>query len=152
MRNVSVLLLSLAAACAPAATTTTTDSPAPAPAAPTAAPAAWRTGNYSATVTAANLPAGAPADELAGAWEIQFHEGNHFIVMRNGAQMLQGHYQVSDGRLSFGTGETGPYACNVAASYTWRTTGTQTTFSPVGTDSCMGRAVILGNRAFSYSP
>jgi hypothetical protein len=152
MRNVSVLLLSLAAACAPAATTTTA-SPAPAPAATTAEPSAWRRGNYKATITAADLPAGAPADELAGAWEIQFHEGNHFVVMRNGAQMLQGNYQVSGGRLSFlGAGETGPYACNVAASYTWQTTGSQTTFSPVGTDSCRGRAVVIGNRAFSFSP
>lgn len=151
MRNVSVLLLSLAAACAPAATTTTPDSPAPAPAATTAP--AWRTGNYRATVTAADLPAGAPADELAGAWELQFHEGNHFVVMRNGAQMLQGNYQVSGGRLSFmAGGETGPYACNSAASYTWQTTGTQTTFSPVGTDSCRGRSTIMGNRAFSFSP
>jgi hypothetical protein len=91
-------------------------------------------------------------DELGGAWEIQFHEGNHFVVMRNGAQVSQGPYQISGNRLTFATGETGPYACNVAATYTWQTTGTQTTFAPVGTDTCRGRAAILSNRAFSFSP
>lgn len=150
MRRLSVLLLPLAVACAPAATTTT-DSPAPAPQ-PAMAAQAWQTGNYRATITAADLPVGAPADELAGAWEIQFHGGNHFVVMRNGAQMLQGPYQISGNQLTFATGETGPYACNTAATYTWRMSGGQMTFTPVGTDSCRGRAVILGNRAFTSAP
>lgn len=150
-----LLLLPLAIACAPAAQTGTTDSPAPAPQSAMAAPAAWRTGNYTATLAAADLPANAPPEmrtQITGAWELQFHDGNHFVVMQNGKQVVQGPYQISGNRITFSTGETGPYACNMPATYTWQTTNGQTTFTPVGNDPCRGRAVALTTRPFAFAP
>src|SRR5687768_10420295 len=120
MWNRAVLLLPLVVACGPAMPPL--QNPAPATQTATAAQA-WQTGSYRATITAGDLPAGAPAVELAGAWEIQFHGGNHFVVRRDGAQVLEGPYQISGNRLTFAAGESGPYACNTVATYTWQMSG-----------------------------
>lgn len=152
MRNLAVLLLPLAIACAPAATSET---PAPAPQPTAAAPAAWRTGNYRATLASADFGADVPQDaraQMAGAWEIQFHEGNHFVGLQNGRQVVQGSYRISGNQLTFTGGETGPLACNMPATYTWQTTNGQTTFTLVGNDPCRGRAVALTTRPFSFAP
>lgn len=154
MRRLSVLLLPLAVACAPAAQTTTTDGPAPAQETAMAAPAAWRTGNYTATLAASDFPASASAEartQVAGAWEIQFHEGNHFVALQNGRQVVQGPYQVSGNRIMFSSGETGPFACNTPATYTWQTNNGRTTFTRV-IDECGGRVLALTSRPFTRAP
>jgi hypothetical protein len=149
MRNLAVLLLPLAIACTPAQTTTT-DSPAPETA--MAAPV-WRTGNYRATLQASDFPS-APEQmrtQVAGAWEVQFHEGNHFVAMQNGRQVVQGPYQISGNRIMFSSGETGPFACNTNATYTWQTNNGQTTFTRVN-DDCAGRVLALTSRPFTFAP
>jgi hypothetical protein len=155
MRNLCVILLPLAMACAPAATTGTTESPMPAPQPTAAAPATWRTGNYTATLAAADFPAGVPESaraQMAGTWEIQFHQGNHYVGMQNGRQVVEGPYRISGNQLMFSTGESGPGACNMPATYTWETTNGQTRFMPVGDDPCRGRAIALTTRPFTFSP
>ena len=112
-------------------------------------------GNYSATLAAGDFPATAPAEmrsQLAGPWMLAFHEGNHFVVSQNGSEVVQGHYEVNGDQISFGMGETGPYACNTPATYTWRVSGNQLTFALVGTDACDGRMMVLAARPFTRAP
>jgi hypothetical protein len=129
MRIRSMLSLAvLLAACTPAA------APAPAPMA-----RAGIVGDYTTT-----LP--------SGTWALAFHEGNHFVVSHNGSQVAQGPYRVNGDRIVFPVGETGPYACDTAAEYTWRVTGNELSFAPVGTDACDGRTMAIASRPFTRTP
>jgi hypothetical protein len=155
MRRLAVLSALLLAACAPAAQTPTSGAMSTG-GAPMDAPQTGIMGNYSTTLAAADLPSTAPQEmreQLTGTWVLAFHGGNHFVVTHRGAEALQGHYQVQGNRIMFGTGETGPYACNTPATYTWETNaGGQLTFTLVGTDECDGRVAVLSARPFSRVP
>jgi hypothetical protein len=91
---------------------------------------------------------------MSGTWLVEFHGGNHFVVSYNGQQVSQGNYQLSGNRLSFGgTGETGPYACNTPATYTWVAGNNgQLTFTRVGEDECSGRPIVLTTRPLTRAP
>lgn len=154
MRNLSVMLLPLAMACAPAATTTT-DGPTPAAQPTAAAPATWRTGNLTATFTAADLPAGVPQEaraQMAGAWEVQFHQGNHYVANHNGRQVVEGNYRIEGNQITFTGRESGPMACTSPATYTWQVTNGQARFTLVGDEPCRGRAAVLTARPFAFQP
>jgi hypothetical protein len=141
-------------ACAPAATATT-DGPAPAPQPAAAAPATWRTGNFTATLAAGDFPAELPEAaraQMTGAWEIQFHQGNHYVGMHNGRQVVEGNYRVEGNQLTFTGRESGPGACNTPATYTWQVSNGQGRFTLVGDESCRGRATVLTTRPFAFSP
>jgi hypothetical protein len=112
-------------------------------------------GSYAATFTAADMSTAAPLqvrEQLAGTWGLAFNEENHFAVTHNGQQVLEGRYQVEGDRILFGEGETGPYACNTPATYTWRVSGGQLAFAPVGADACDGRRLAITARPFTRSP
>jgi hypothetical protein len=59
---------------------------------------------------------------------------------------------VSGNRITFPVGETGEYACNDPATYTWQRSGTQLTFTSVGEDPCAGRAVVLTSHPLVATP
>ena len=149
----SVLAL---AACAPATQPSAGPDPtAPPPAPPSQMAAPSILGDYTVAIAAADVPASAPAemrDQLVGDWRIAFHGGNHFVVHHNGQEVLQGHYQLNGNQLMFGEGETGPYACNTAATYNWAVSGNQLTFTRVGADACDGRVIVLAARPLTRAP
>jgi hypothetical protein len=155
MRRLSVLSALLLAACAPAAQSTT-DGAMPTSGAAMAAPQAGILGNYSTTIAAADMPSAAPQDvreQLAGTWGLAFHGGNHFVVTHQGGEVVQGNYQVEGNRIMFAMGETGQYACNTPATYTWGMNASgQLTFALVGTDECDGRIMVLTARPFARTP
>jgi hypothetical protein len=154
MRRLPIVLFSLLAACAPAAQTRP-DGPAPAEPTTMAAPAGGIMGSYTVTLAASDLPAGMPPQaqsRAVGTWGLAFHEGNHFVVTHEGRQVIEGPYRAVGDRLMFATGESGPYACNTPATYTWRTNNRQTTFTPVGADPCPGRALALTTRPYTRAP
>ncbi len=150
------LVLVLLAACAtvvpdPPAAPAAPDAPAAAaaPAAPAApmAPAAPAgiTGEYTMTISAADVPATMPdsmKQMMIGTWNIGLHEGNHVLVTYNGREVVSGPYMVSGSQVTFPANDTGPYACRTAATYTWRTSGDQLTLTRVQ-DACDGRVVVL---------
>lgn len=145
----------LLAACAPAAQTADIAAPAPPPA--MAAQTAAIPGNYTVTISPSDIPASAPQEMrsgLSGTWLVEFHGGNHFVVSYNGQRVSQGNYQLSGNRLSFGsTGETGPYACNTPATYTWAMNNDgQLAFTRVGEDECAGRSLVLTTRPLTRAP
>jgi hypothetical protein len=154
MRRLPALLLPLLVACAPAAQHTG-ETPAPAAQAATAAPAAGILGDYTATLSESDLSATAPQEARRGAvgtWGLAFHQGNHFVVTHNGRQVVEGPYEVRGNQIVFATGESGPYACNAPATYTWRVSNGQLTFTPVGQDTCQGRVLAITSRPFTRTP
>ncbi len=154
MRRLSVLSVLLLAACAPAAQPAAHGSGSM-PQAGTAQPADGILGDYTLTLAASDFPASTPQEMRsrgAGTWGFAFHTGNHFVVSHNGQQVAQGPYQVSGNQVTFGTGESGPYACNVPAAYSWRLSNGQLTFTLVGTDACDGRVLALTTRPFTRTP
>lgn len=154
MRRVPVLISLLLAACAPAAQTAN-DTPSSAAPASAPAAAAGLLGDYTVTLSESDFPPTTPAqtrNASVGTWAIAFHPGNHFVVMHNGRQVLEGPYQVSGNQVMFSTGESGPYACNTPVTYTWRVSGDQLTFTPVGQDACQGRALAITTRPLTRQP
>jgi len=141
------LVLFLLAACAPVP-----PGPAPAPAAPEAAAApmapaapAGITGEYTMTISAADVPAEMPdsmKQMMIGTWNIGLHEGNHVLVTYNGREVVSGPYVVSGSQVTFPANDTGPYACRTTATYNWRMSGDQLTLTRVQ-DACDGRSVVL---------
>lgn len=87
-----------------------------------------------------------------GAWGLAFHGGDHFVVTHNGKQVVEGPYRVSGNQIMFATGESGPYACNTPATYTWQISNGQLTFTPVGQDACVGRVLAITSRPFTRRP
>lgn len=161
MRTLSVLVLPLVVACAPAAqpnggtTAAPTTAASPTAQANTAAPAAGILGDYTATLSETDFPATAPQqarNASVGSWKLAFHEGNHFVVTHNGKQVVEGPYRVSGNQIMFATGESGPYACNNPATYTWQISNGQLTFTPVGQDACAGRGLAITSRPFTRQP
>lgn len=160
MHRLSVFSVLLIVACAPAAQTTTGGSGATAQAGATAragmaAPGAGFMGNYTVTLAESDIPATAPQElrtGTVGTWRIAFHPGNHLMVSYNGKDVVQGPYEIRGNQVTFGAGDTGPYACKTAATYTWQVSNGQMTFTPVGTDTCQGRVLALTTRALSREP
>lgn len=153
MRRLSVFLALLLAACAPAAQTT--DTSVGATASTTTAASPGLLGDYTATLSASDFPASAPAEmrsQASGVWRLAFHPGNHFVVSHNGSEVVQGHYRLDGNRIMFSTGETGPYACNTPATYTWNVSNGQLTLSLVGSDECQGRIMAITSRPFTRVP
>lgn len=156
MRRLSLLVLPVVISCAPAAQTNT-DMATPTPAAQTttAAPAAGILGDYTTTLSETDFPGTAPQQTRSGSvgtWGLAFHQGNHFVVTHNGKQVVEGPYRVSGNQIMFATGESGPYACNTPASYTWQISNGRLTFTPVGQDACVGRVLAITSRPFTRQP
>jgi hypothetical protein len=154
MSRLSALPLLLLAACAPAAQPAADGAP-PMEAQPTVSAGPGIMGDYTLTLTEADVPASASAEMrsgMPGRWGLAFHGGNHFVVTHNGSEVVQGSYRVEGDRIMFSTGETGPYACNVEATYTWRVSNGQLTFTPVGSDACEGRVLALTTRPYARTP
>ncbi|MFL5385556.1 MAG: hypothetical protein ACJ8GN_23805 [Longimicrobiaceae bacterium] len=144
MTRLSLLLLPVfAAAC------TTAPGPGPAPMSPPPAPPAmamsgFPMGTYTTTIAAADVPASVGAEERAavvGAWEIAFGANGHALVNFNGRQVVDAPFQVSGNTLTL-TADTGEYACNSNARYTWHAAGGELHLTRVE-DSCGGRMVVL---------
>ena len=156
MRRLSLLVLPVVVSCAPAAQTNTDmTTPAPAAQTTTAAPAAGILGDYTTTLSETDFPATAPQQTRSGSvgtWGLAFHQGNHFVVTHNGKQVVEGPYRVSGNQIMFATGESGPYACNTPATYTWQISNGQLTFTPVGQDACVGRVLAITSRPFTRQP
>ena len=143
MPKLSLLLLpALALACTPMAT--------PAAAPPAAAPMAMTMadgfphGTYTTTMVAGDLPAGAPADmatQLVGPWVLAFGDNGHALVSLSGRQVVDATYSSSGNELTLGQ-DTGEYACNSNARYTWHAAGGELHLTKVE-DTCVGRSVVL---------
>jgi len=149
MRRRLVVLASMVAACAPS-----TQRSAPSAQPETMATAPSLLGSYSVTLSDADVVS-VPEEHrpgTAGAYSIAFHEANHFVVMRNGAQVVQGPYRVSGNQVIFEPGESGSYACEAAATYTWRMSSGQVIFTPVGTDPCSGQLTVLTTHPWAKNP
>lgn len=156
MRRLLLLVLPVLVSCAQAAQSDAGAAvPTPAAQTTTAAPAAGILGDYTVTLSEADLPATAPVRMRTGSvgtWGLAFHEGNHFVATHNGRQVLEGPYRVSGNQIMFATGETGPYACNTPATYAWQISDGQLTFTAVGQDACMGRVLAITSRPFTRRP
>ncbi|HEX8693556.1 MAG TPA: hypothetical protein VF746_14130 [Longimicrobium sp.] len=134
MTKLPLLLLPVLVACA-----TTVSVPAG-----SVAPAGIAAGTYTTTIAASDLPASAPAEmrsALVGTWEMIVDGSGRALVSFNGRQVVDTPYQVNGSEISFGT-DTGEYACNSPARYTWRMAGGQLFFTRIE-DSCQGRVVAL---------
>ena len=147
MRTLSLLLLpALVAACTPMA-----DPPATIPASADrvmATPAGFPVATYTTTIVAGDIPAGAPADaaaQLVGAWTIAFGNNGHALVTFNGRQVVDAPFTVNGNELVL-TQDTGEYACNSTARYTWHATATELHLTKVE-DACNGRALVLTKHA-----
>jgi hypothetical protein len=154
MRKLSLVFLPLLVACAPAPGPTA-DGPAPAAQTAASTSTAAIAGDYTVTLAASDLPAAAPQElrtRVAGAWTMAFHGPNHFVGSLNGRQVLEGPYRVSGNQVMFSTGESGPYACNTPATYSWRTTTGRTVFALVGTDACAARILWMTSRPYTLAP
>lgn len=156
MRRLLLLVLPVVASCAPAAQSNVgTATAAPAVQTATAAAAAGILGDYTVTLSENDFPATAPQQRRSasvGTWGLAFHDGNHFVATHNGRQVVEGPYRVSGNQIMFTTGESGPYACNTPATYTWQVSNGQLTFTPVGQDACMGRVLAITSRPFTRQP
>jgi len=148
MRTLSLLLLPvLVAACTPMATPSAAPPMAPPPAADMA-PAGFPMVAYTTTIAAGDIPAGAPADaaaQLVGAWTIAFGNNGHALVTFNGRQVVDAPFTVNGNELVL-TEDTGEYACNSTARYTWHATATELHLTKVE-DACNGRALVLTKHA-----
>ena len=101
----------------------------------------------SVLLAAGGLPLGkyttnvkAPA-RLKGIWVLDFVKGGKYTISDNGAVVVRGHFQ-STSRIYL-SGETGPAACPQFGVYSWKRTGKTLKFTKIS-DSCAGRAVVLG--------
>jgi hypothetical protein len=149
MRRLPLLSVLLAVACTPVTQTTSGAF------APATEPTPGMTGMYTTTLAASDIPATASAElrnGTPGTWALDFREGSRFVVMFNGAEVVQGSYRLDGDRVVFATGETGPYACNVPAEYTVNRSGNQLAFTKVGTDTCEGRVLAITSRPFTRAP
>jgi hypothetical protein len=154
MRRSAVLLLPLAVACA-RETQTPADTAAPVTQAAPAAPASGLLGTYTVTLSERDFPATAPQalrKESVGTWALAFQPDNRLVVTHNGRRVVEGPYQVRGNEVTFATGETGAYACNTPATYTWQLGNGQLTFNPVGQDTCQGRVLAITSRPFTRQP
>ena len=143
MPKLSLLLLpALVAACQPMAT--------PAASPPAAAPMAMTVvdgfphGTYTVTMVAGDIPPGAPAEmatQLVGAWVLAFGDNGHALVTFNGQQVVDATYTMNGNELILGA-DTGGYACNSNARYTWHAAGGELHLTRVE-DTCLGRALVL---------
>jgi hypothetical protein len=153
MRRLLAILAPVALACAPAAQNTAVQSgPATEPA--MASSNAGLLGSYRVSLTDQELAA-LPENMRAGVmgnWMITLHEGNHFVVSRDGTEGVQGTYRLNGNQLVLDPGETGTYACPSGAIYTWRMSSGLLTLTPVGTDSCAGRAALLTSHPLTRNP
>ena len=147
MRTLSLLLLpALVAACTPMP-----DPPATIPPSADrviAAPVGFPVATYTTTIVAGDIPAGAPADaaaQLVGAWTIAFGNNGHALVTFNGRQVVDAPFTVNGNELVL-TQDTGEYACNSTARYTWHATATELHLTKVE-DACNGRALVLTKHA-----
>jgi hypothetical protein len=101
----------------------------------------------SAVFAARDLPLGkyrttvkAPA-ALKGIWVLNFASGGKYTITDNGAVVVRGHF-TSTSRIYL-SGEKGPRACPQFGVYAWKLAGRTLSFTKVS-DSCAGRAVVLG--------
>lgn len=143
MRNRLSLFLvpAFLAACTPA------PAPAPAPMSPPPSMSmsgSFPTGTYTTTIAEGDIPASAPADmrsAIVGAWVIAFGDNGHALVNFNGRQVVDAPFQVSGNQVTL-TADTGEYACNSTAHYTWHAMGGELHLTRVD-DACDGRSVVL---------
>jgi hypothetical protein len=143
MPKLSLLLLpALVLACTPMAT--------PGAAVPAAPPTAMTVvdgfphGTYTTTMAAGDIPVGAPAEmagQLVGPWVLAFGDNGHALVSFNGRQVVDATYSLSGNELILGT-DTGEYACNSNARYTWHAAGGELHLTKVE-DACDGRVLVL---------
>ena len=156
MRRLSLLVLPVVISCAPAAQSNAgTVIAAPAAQTGTVAPAAGILGDYTVTLAETDFPATASEQERSstvGTWGLAFHGGNHFVVTHNERQVVEGPYRVNGDQIMFATGESGPYACNIPATYTWQMSNGQLSLTPVGQDTCTGRVLAITSRPFTRRP
>ena len=143
MHRLSLLLLpALVAACTPMP-----DPPATIPASAdrvVVMPAGFPHGTYAVTIVAGDIPAAAPADmaaQLVGPWVLAFGDNGHALVSFNGRQVVDAPFTVNGNELILPT-DTGEYACNSTARYTWHAMGNELHLTKVE-DACDGRAVVL---------
>jgi hypothetical protein len=152
MRRLLALFLLVLAPCTAAAQTAGGTPP---PAAQAAAPAPSILGDYTMTISVADLPDDFPSDRhdgLVGAWRMAFHGGNHFVVHYEGEEVIQGSYQLNGDQLVFGDDETGLYVCNIAATYTWTLSGDQLILTGAGEDPCGARPFVLTTHPWTRVP
>jgi hypothetical protein len=91
-------------------------------------------GKYTTTVKTPN--------RLKGTWVLDFLKGGKYTITDNGAVVVRGHF-TSTSRVYL-SNETGPAACPQFGVYAWSRTGKTLKFTKVS-DSCVGRAVVLGH-------
>jgi hypothetical protein len=81
------------------------------------------------------------ASQIVGAWVIDFGANGHAPVTLNGRQVVDATFTVNGNQLVMGT-DTGEYACNATARYTWHAAGGELHLTKLE-DPCDGRAIVL---------
>jgi hypothetical protein len=69
------------------------------------------------------------------------------VAHNNGQEVVTGTHEIRDGRLIHRE-QSGPYACTVAGTYTWDTSGGAVSFTAVE-DGCGPRVSVVTIRPWS---
>jgi hypothetical protein len=121
-----------------------TRAPEPTPEPPTSMPS-FVYGTYTTIITEEDVSAGLSSElaaEIPGEYEITYEPDGRMTLVRDGKEMAKGTFRLKGDQLLLNADDTGDYACQVFARYTWAIDGKNLMLTKLQ-DGCGGRVVVF---------
>lgn len=104
-------------------------------------------GTYTTIITKEDVPAGLSSELAAaipGKYEITYAPDGRMTLVRDGKERARGTFRLKGDQLLFNADDTGSYACQMFARYTWAIDGKNLMLTKLQ-DGCDGRVVVMAD-------
>jgi len=104
-------------------------------------------GGYTTIITKEDVPAGLSSELAAGIpgkYEITYGPDGRMTLVRDGKEMARGTFRLKGDQLLLNADDTGDYACQMFARYTWAIDGKNLMLTKLQ-DGCDGRVVVIAD-------